>query len=307
MPKSRQTQHTQNVRLCRDELSTARESGNDQHICIAAASLGLALFQVYKSTEGVKYFYEADQIAKQLDNLKLQVHCLGMKALAYQAVGRYPDAFRIAEEIFSLGEEHEDDGLRFDAFASMGQILMESGEPVLALEKFQEAQRISDALDDPRRAMNIRSAMGNYSLNVGSPDRAFTYFEDAMAIAISLGDKKTEMGLLGNLGTILSWKNQHQEAVQIFEQVLNYVREEDNKEIEGQTLRHLVNSHDQLKEYEKVLEYGKEGLALQDWLDDKTTIVFYEKIISAYYRQNEIQEAESLYPSSIRIFQIQWR
>lgn len=293
MPKSRKTQHTQNVRLCRDELSAARESGNDQQICTAAASLGLALFQAYKSTEGLRYFSEAVKIAKQLDNLKLQVHCLGMKALAYQTDGRYPEAFRVAEEIFSLGETHEDDGLRFDAFASMGQIMMESGEPILALEKFQEAQRISDSLDDPRRAMHIRSAMGNHSLNVGSPDRAFGYFEDAMTIAISLGDKQTEVGLLGNLGTILSWRDQHEQAVQIFEQVLNHVREEGNKEIEGQTLRHLVNSHDQLKEYEKVLDYGKAGLALQDWMDDKTTILFYEKIILAHYRRNEMQEAES--------------
>jgi tetratricopeptide (TPR) repeat protein len=290
---NRQAKHNQNLKLCRDELTAARESGDQRRICTASASLGLALFQSFKTPEGLKCFNEAQRIAKELDNLKLQVHCLGMKALAYQAVGRYPDAFRIAEEVLSLGEAHNDEGLRLDAYASMGQVLLESGEPVLALEKFNEAQNISATLDDPRRAMNIRNAMGNYSLNIGSPDRAFEYFEDAMEIAVSLGDKKTEIGLLGNLGTILSWKNQHQEAVQAFEQVLSHVREQGNKEIEGQTLRHLVNSHDQLEEYEKVLRFGQAGLALQDWTDAKTTIFFYEKIISVYYRRNEMQEAEA--------------
>ncbi len=296
MPKTRKQQNTQNIRICRAEFETAQQTGTQQQIATAAASLGLALFQAYKTSEGQKYFNQTIRITKTLADLKLKVHCLGKMALAYQFVGRYPDAFKIAEEIFELAIEHDDIGLQFDAYASMGQILLESGEPVIALEKFQAAQEISDNLDDPRRAMNIRSAMGNHALNVGAPERAFAYFEDAMALAISLGDKKTEIGLLGNIGTILSWNDKHHEAIQAFENVLTHVRSEDNKIVESQTLRHIINSHLQLGELQKVIQYGSEGLGLQEWIDVQTTIFFYEKIIAAHYqmKQNDAAEAVTL-------------
>jgi tetratricopeptide (TPR) repeat protein len=296
VPKTRKQQNAQNIRICRDEFEAAQQNGTQQQIASAAASLGLALFQAYKMTEGQKYFNQADQISKQLEDFRLQVHCLGIKALAYQFVGRYPEAFKVAEEIFEMAVERDDDELRFDAYASMGQILLESGEPVLALEKFQAAQKISDNLDDPRRAMNIRSAMGNHALNVGAPEQAFEYFEDAMALAVSLGDKKTEIGLLGNIGTILSWNDKHQEAIQTFEKVLSHVRSEGNKTVEGSTLRHIVNSHFQLGEFQKVIQYGSEGLVLQEWMDEQTTIFFYEKIIATHYqmKQNDAAEAVTL-------------
>ena len=293
MSKGQQKKSSQNIKLCREELIAAREGDDSRQISMTAASLGLALSQAYKSAEGLKYLNEAIQIAKKVDDLGLHVHCLGMKALAFQFIGRFPDAFKVAEEILKLGEKHEDDALRFDAFASMGQILMESGEEILALEKFKEAQEISDTIDDPRRTMNIRSAMGNYSLNVAAPDQAFDYFEDALAIAVSLGDKNTEIGLLGNLGTILSWKEQHREAVQAFEAVLDHVRKEGNKEVEAQTLRHLANSHNQLKQPNKVLEYAKAGLALDEWIDTQITVFFYEKIIATHYKLGENEEAEA--------------
>ena len=293
MSKSKQAKHNENLRVCKDEFAAAQESGDQKQICTASASLGLALFQVFKTVEGLKYFGEALRIAKELDDLKLQIHSLGMKALAFQAVGRYPDAFRVAEEVLKLGEERSDEGLRFDAYASMGQILMESGEAVLALEKLNDAKAIADTLDDPRRAMNIRSAMGNYSLNVGSPERAFEYFEDALTIAVSLGDEDTEIGLLGNLATILSWNKQHAKAIQAFEKVLAHVREKDNKEIEAQTLRHLVDSHYQLEAHATVLEYGQAGLTLQDWTDANTTFFFYEKMIAALYKTGKNEEAEA--------------
>ena len=292
MSKGQQKKHNQNIKLCKEELNLARESDDSRKISKAAASLGLALFLVHKSPEGIKYFNEAIQRANELNDLDLQVHCLGKKALAFQLVERYPDAFKIAEEILKLGEKHEHEGLRFDAFASMGQILTESGEPVLALEKYQDAQKIAESLDDPRRTMNIKSAMGTYSLNVGAPDQAFGYFEDAMVLAISLGNKEAEIGLLGNLGTILSWSDKHEDAVQAFEKVLVHVREYENKSAEVETLRHLANSFTQLKDHEKVLAYSKEGLSLADWANPNSIIEFYEKIISTYYKLGSIKEAE---------------
>ena len=292
MSRGQQKKYNQNIKLCKEELNIARESGDSRNISKAAASLGLALFQAYKSPEGIKYFNEALQRANELKDLDLQVHCLGKKALAFQLVERYPDAFKIAEKILELGEKHEQDGLRFDAYASMGQILTESGEPVLALEQYQEAQKISESLDDPRRTMNINSAMGSYSLNVGAPDQAFGYFEKAMALAISLGNKEAEIGLLGNLGTILSWSEKHEDAVQAFEKVLAHVREDQKKSAEVQTLRHLAHSFTKLKDHEKVLSYSKEGLELVDWADTNSIIGFYEKIISTYYKLGSTKEAE---------------
>jgi len=286
---------------CQDALELARASRNHEQISIALANLGLALFEVRRFEDGLAKFDESLETARSVGSRHLQAQCLGIKALAYQMIERYPDAYNVADEVRTLGEENGDDGLIFDALTSQGQILLESGEPIIALERFQAAEKIAASLKDSRRSMQLKGALGNYSLQIGSPDKALGYFQEALRTARERNDQDAEMGFLGNIGTMLSWQGRYEETLQPFEDVLAYVRASGDVEVEIHALKYLAIAHSMLKNDIEALMYGEAGLKLAKGVNDEVTIVFLEKMILAHYRLGRVDEAQELTRQAIEI------
>jgi len=272
-------------------LEQARAGKDQQKICLAAANLGLAYFRAKKFKEGESCFREAIEITKLVDDFQLTIRCLGIQSFANQIVGRLPTAFQIAQEIEALAGEQQDLGLKVDALGSQGQILIESGDELAALEKLNAAQDILDQLDDPRRKMNLLGAFGNYSMTIAAAEKAQKYFEEAREIAREIGDRNSEIGFHGNIGTILEWKGQHDQAAQIFVDVYNHVHEIGNHEAEIQALRHLTHVHIKKEADLEVIKYSQMGLDVARKIQSANVFYFYEHLIKAFYRQEQIDEA----------------
>jgi tetratricopeptide (TPR) repeat protein len=293
MVMHKQRNPRQYLEQCRAELKSAQESGNEHEVSTALVDLGFALFQTKKYEEGAARLDEAVELSSKLQDVQLQANVLGIKTLAYQLAGRLPDAFTTAGEVLRLGEEHNDPGLKCDALASQGQILLDSGEPIIAFEKLQAARKIADETQDTRRLMNVLGAMGNYCIAITSLDQAEAYFGKAFGLATSLGDRRAQTGFCGNQAAVLSWKGEDARAVVLFEQVLDWVREQNNTEATLQALRHLVKSYAKLRNDDKVLEYAGYGIQLAEGLDDEAELDLYEAIISVYYRTESYEQAHA--------------
>ena len=207
-PKMRQDLRD-NLTECRAEVQQARESGEPRQISLALTALGHTLFQLKQYEEGLAVFDEAVTLAVDQEDIALQAHCLGIKSLAYQDIKRYPDAFQVAESIRVLAEKHAEIGMLCDALTSQGQILADSGEPIVALEKLREARQRSQESGDIRRQMNVLGALGNLHLMMASIEESLAYFDKSLALARDLGDRQAELGYLGNKGSILAWHEQH--------------------------------------------------------------------------------------------------
>ena len=283
----------------RKELVEARTTDDQRKISVAAANLGLVLFQVKKFKEGAKSFHEADRIIKELDDFYLQVHCLGIKTMAYQFSEQYPQAFQAAQEIEALAVEKEDLAIQSDALATQGQILIDSGEEVFALEKFNAALAITENLDDKRRRMNVTGALGNYCMTIASPTQAESYFAKARDLARELNDRQSEIGFHGNLGALLEWKEEYFQAAKIFEDVLAYVRETGDQEAEIQALRHLVQVCIKLKDDEKIIHYAQQGVAAAQEAEGEVLFFFCDNIIAAHYRLNQLDAAHKVISEGI--------
>lgn len=303
MDQKKQESPRQNVENCRAALRLVSEGGNEHDISIASANLGFALFQFKNFEEGVAQFDVAINLANKLQNISLQVRILGIKTLAFQIIGRLPDAFVVAGEILKLGESHGDMGFKCDALASQGQILLDSGEPIIAFEKLKAAREIATEIDDKRRLMNVLGALGNYSLAITSLDRSQAYFEKALGLAISLGDKRAEIGFCGNQAAVMAWQGNHAQAAPLFEQVLILIQEQENAGATIQAIRHLVNCYEKLKDDNKIVEYSLRGIEHSKDVDADATLYFYEALIATYYRTNHYDQAHDLTRTAIELAQ----
>lgn len=211
-----------------------------------------------------------------------------------------PDAYKTAVSIQNLAEAHDNRGIQCDALASQGQILLDSGEPVIALEKIEAALAIAEGLDDPRRLMNTLGAMGQYCIAMTSPDKAETYFERALTLAREIGDRQAEFGFLGNMGMVLVWQGHNFQASDAFEQVLAFVQEIGDEDAELQAISQLVPVSEKLGDPGEVLIYAQRGLELTEAnKTDDRLFDFYQAAILACYHLNRIEEAETLTEQAI--------
>ncbi|WP_420644352.1 tetratricopeptide repeat protein [Candidatus Leptofilum sp.] len=277
----------------RKEMAEARAGDDPHNIAVAAANLGYALFQVNKFSEGRRSFKEVERIFKQLDDFKLQVHCLAIQTTAYQATEQFPQAFETAQNIEKLAVTKEDEEVQCDALATQGQILIDSGEEVIANKKLNEALEIAKKIGDKRRQMNAVGAMGNYCMTIASADKAEAYFRQARQLAHEVGDRQAEIGFHGNIGTILEWKGHLQEASQIFSDVAAFVHEVGNSSAELQAYRHLVNVHSKMNDLANVVIYAQQGVSLAQESNDEIIYHFYKHLISTNYRLNKLTEARN--------------
>lgn len=284
-----------------EELKVAQDSGDEKQISLATAHYGFALFQEKKYPEGLAQFNRSIKLAKDINEPLLQAQCLGLKTLACQNAKRLPEAFKAAQEVEQLADEHQNLGMKCDAKASQAQILLDSGDEISSLPLFNQSLEIAQEIGDKRREMNVVGALGNYSMAVAPGEKAESYFRQARDLAHELGDKQSEIGYQGNLGSIMEWKEDYQEAVKIFTEVLTYMQETNNQEMETQVLRHLVQVYIKQKDDPFIVKYCHLGIKAAKATDDNDNIFyFYENIIPALYRLKQIDEAHQIITDGIK-------
>jgi tetratricopeptide (TPR) repeat protein len=302
MTKNKQNKKRRFLVDCRQALKEAQTSGDEGQICLALANLGLAQFQLQRFGEGRFSFDAAIERAQRLDNIQVQAQCLGLKTLAYQEAERLPDAYNTAGEILSLAEAHDNKAMMCDALASQGQILLDSGEQINALERLEKANQIAIEIGDDRRLMNVLGALGNYCLVIASADKAIVYYDQALVLARKLGDRRAEYGFLGNKGTVLAYQGQALHAAGAFESVLAYVEEIGDQQAEVHVLRHIVRTNEKLEDDGKVLIYGQRGYELAgSFGNSEAALSFLEAIILAKYRSNQIEDARTLTNEAVNL------
>lgn len=281
------------IEMAENALEEARASGDQARISVALCNLGFAMFQVDKYSEGKKHFREADVTCGALDDYRLRLECLSIQAFAYHNTAQLPTAFEIAQKIQKIAEEEKDPGWLIDALATQGQILIDSRDEIQSLEKFKAALELAEEIKDQSRQMKVLGALGHYSLTIASTDQAESYFTQAHKLAQEIGDKQAEIGYYGNIGIVLEWKEKWSEAAQIFNEVLTYLQETENDQAQLQPLYHLVNIAGKQKDDQQVIDYALAGIETAiDQENFSFRLVFYEKLIAAYFRLGLKSKAE---------------
>ena len=275
----------------RAELQHAQQSGDNKQIALAKAHLGNALFLSRNYAEGLAHFDGAVKLAKEINAPLLQAQCLGLKTLACQHAERLPEAFKAAEEVEKLADEHQNLGMKCDALASKAQIILDSGDEIGSLSMFTESLDIARKIGDKRREMNLLGALGNYSLKLASMPRGEAYYQQAIGLAREIGERDAEIGFLGNLASILEWTERYEPAEAMFLEVLAYLRSNKDHTTEVQVIKHLIKVYTKQNKHEKVIQFVNQGIPVAEKFDKEMLMPFSESLITAHYKLGNVDEA----------------
>lgn len=282
-----------------DKLRQAAEKGNPEEIAMGHAQLGFAYFQNGAVKEGEEQVVLAGEAAASVENPHQRAKILGVVILAYKSSGQLMEAYLAAESVMKLGLEFNEPGLQADALGTQANLQLESGEVTQAMELFIRAKTITEKSGDQRRLMNITAAIGQCCLDLTKTDQAIENFTSALLLSQELSDKRAEISFRGNLGAILSWQGKQNEAIVHFENMLANLGEEGNIEIEIQTLRHLIKSHTQLKEFPQVSKYARRAIELAKQEAHPMVLELYSSLIFSLHSEELDDEARQITQEAI--------
>ncbi len=273
---------------CRAVVSAARQTGDQRQLCLDLIDLGVALFRTKEYEQAVNAFTEAEQLAESLADPHFTAHCLGLQAAAYQDIGRFHNAYEVIDRVVALAEAHHDQGMTCDALITQAQILANSGEPLIALDKLNQARALANQMDDKRHLMNTLGALGNTHTTLTALNEAQTCFEMAAALAAQMNDQRAECGYLLNAGIVLVWQKALPQAVSAFERALALSRTMDDREAELAALRHLTESLHNMGKPGDAIPFALHAIMRsQNTADPAITFSFFKTLILAYYRTNQ--------------------
>ena len=289
------------LEISQETVAQLRQTDAPTQLGVALANLGAAFFQTRQYQEGMEQFDQALALAQELGDIQLQKQVLGTKAVAYQEIKRFPDAYETATQILVLAEEAQDEGMKCDALISQGQTMLESGEPMIAAERVREAKEIALALGDKRRQMAVQGVMGHISLAIAAINQAETHFDYAFALAKGINDDQAAYGFLGNKGMLLSWSGDHHQAISAFAQVYAYFVSVAEVQGQLQSLNYLVKGYTDLHDTENALRYAERGIAVGQAEEPEFLLPFYHAVIPIYYGQGQTEQAQQAATHAARL------
>jgi predicted ATPase len=231
-----------------------------------------------------------DQIERLADHAvrgevwdKALVYCrqAGAKAMersaSREAVGCYEQALAALEHLpeqRDLREQAID--LRLDLYSA--RLVLEQLERIL--HDFRVAEKLAEALDDPRRLGRVSLSLAQYFVSIGQYDNAMASSQRALALAAASGDHYTPIEANFQLGLVYFSQGEYRQAMDAHRRALAALEGEQRYERFGQPILPAVRSRIQLSlclaevgAFAEGIAVGEEGLRIAEAVQHLVSLV----------------------------------
>lgn len=158
-----------------------------------------------------------------------------------------------------------------DRLLNVGIEQAQVGQLSAAIESWQQALAIYQALGD---RMGEGNAMGNLAIaysNLGQYDQAIATYEQIVIIFAEVGDPVRQGRGLISLGNIYAVQGQINKAIDSLEESLKLMRSVGDRQWEASALASLGNVYYGLSDYGKVIDYSQQALDIAREIGDGKT------------------------------------
>ena len=150
----------------------------------------------------------------------------------------------------------------------LGTVYFLLGEPLKAIEHYEQALKISREIGDRRGEGAHLGNLGAAYADLGKPRKAIDYYQQALAIAREIGDRRGEGSWLGNLGAAYADLGELRKAIDYYQQALAIAKEIGDRRGEGNWLGNLGTARAILGEPRKAIDYYQQALAIAREIGD---------------------------------------
>lgn len=152
---------------------------------------------------------------------------------------------------------------------TLGRVLNDLGEKLIAIERYKEALPLLHELEEQTGEVTALNNIGGAYLSIGETQLALKYLEQSLPIIRDLGDKELEATALSNIGGVYATLGDQQTAIKYFEQSLPLIRLVNDKRQEATTLSNFGTAYATSGDNQTALKYFEEALPIARVIKDK--------------------------------------
>ncbi len=178
--------------------------------------LGQAFIQMGQEVEGVQLLNRALRLAKQVNDQRYERYwslVLGARSLDE---GRYEDAHKYYEQALHLFQRARPTRVYITALCQMSKACLKLAANDEAMRYAEEAQRLSDGLDDGEIRAMVQGALGLALQAGGRGAQSIPYFEGAAEGYQTLKLGGDEIEILRHLGAVLADSGDDERAISTY-------------------------------------------------------------------------------------------
>ncbi|MHC5010994.1 MAG: CHAT domain-containing tetratricopeptide repeat protein [Planctomycetota bacterium] len=195
------------------------------------------------------------------------------RSVVYVREGRYAEAQSALERALTLVDREDDRLGYADLKSGLGSVLLDVKQLDRALECFEEAQRIFVAEGDPKRIAEVIGNIGLVYIGWEEYDEALARMERAREMFVEQGDAVGHAGTLINLGWIHILRREPAEAVPYLVEAVELAEDTDDAHTEALARDNLADAYRLLGQHEEAIELHEDVLRLGTRLESSYVLM----------------------------------
>ncbi|MGB3404013.1 MAG: CHAT domain-containing tetratricopeptide repeat protein [Microcoleaceae cyanobacterium] len=159
-----------------------------------------------------------------------------------------------------------------DRLLQQGIVQYSTSQYQAALQSWQEALKIYQAIGDRNGVANSLGNLGMACDSIGQYKKAIEYHQQSLAIFKEIGDRQGKTSVLNNLGITYHRLGQYEKAIEYHQQSLTIAKEIGARQGITNSLNNLGNAYINLGQYEKAIEYHQQSLTIAKEIGDRIKV-----------------------------------
>jgi signal transduction histidine kinase len=230
------------------------------------------------------------QYQKGIANIKLYTGAI------YREKGDYSAALSNYLEAMETFETQKDNTGIAATQVKMGRLYLDMGHNEKAKELLLKAEKTLEEIDYSTYLVDCYLTLGTFHLKNQDNLQALDYFQYAYLASLLVGERKATAVSLSKMGQMNAYLREFGDSLEMafenFNQSLEISREISLNQVTAETLGHLGQLYNHLKQQDKALTYLEEGLKLaRQYGDERQVADNYFLLVSAYLDKGDYKNA----------------
>ncbi len=285
--------------------ATAEYSASPTQSSVRLIEQGKQLYDAGKLVEAAQIWSQAAQIFQQNKQQHYQVLSYNYLAIAYQDLGKWSAARSLITQAENILKTVDDSFLYAQVLNTKGSLQFNTGQPELALETWQQAEKIYRSLKDVTGIVLSQINQAQALQTLGEYRRAQRQLEQINQDLGALPDNLLKARGLRSLGVTLQVVGDLERSQQVLSQSLAIAKLVNSTADIGETFLRLGNTARAREDFKTALEFyqqasaiGGEHTELEALLNQLSLLIKTEQNPDALVLLPQIQERLANIPAS---------
>ena len=264
-------------------LTIARRESNPSDEIYALLFTGLALKLQGKYDEGVKTTRQAVEIARKINNFKLEANSTVGLINIYEALGEFQNVITLTEPILPRIKQLDNPVLEAEALMNLGNAYGMVGNYTKGKELLNQGLAIVRRLKNPAQESRGLMLLGRLSSSLNDYQQALTQTQQSLEIAQKLQNPFLQIEPLYELGKIYKSLGDYNSSAKYYQQALKIAQQFNNPYNQGLALLNLADTSFAQGKPQEAVEFAQKSLTIFQEIKEPRLEAFTNRILSIGY------------------------